>query len=83
MTDNVTANELRQLIERVERLSEEMTGIRDDIKDVYSEAKARGFDVKAMRRLVKLRKIESNKRQEQSAIVETYAAALGIEDTAA
>lgn len=83
MTDNVTANELRQLIERVERLGEEMTGIRDDIKDVYSEAKSRGFDVKAMRRLVKLRKIESNKRQEQSAIVETYAAALGIEDTAA
>jgi uncharacterized protein (UPF0335 family) len=75
----IECEQLRLFIERVERLEEEKKGISDDIRDVYSEAKANGYDVKAMRAVVKLRKMEKNARQEHDALLETYRAALGID----
>jgi uncharacterized protein (UPF0335 family) len=75
----VAADELRLLIERAERLEEEKKGIADDIKDVYMEAKATGYDTKTIRAIVRLRKMESHDRQEAEALLETYKAALGIE----
>src|SRR3546814_4551055 len=61
---NVAAEQLRLFIERIERLEEEKKGIADDIKDVYLEAKANGYDVKTMRSIVRLRKMERNARME-------------------
>lgn len=69
---------LRLLIERVERLEEEKKGIGDDIKDVYAEAKAVGYDSKIMRQIVRLRKMKPDDRREQEAILDTYKAALGL-----
>ena len=74
----VAADELRLLIERIERLEEEKKAIADDVKDVYGEAKSRGYDTKTMRRIVALRKMESHDRQEAEALLETYKAALGL-----
>jgi len=71
-------DQLRAFVERVERLEEEKKAIADDIRDVYGEAKANGFDVKALRRVVGLRKIDINERKEQEAILETYLHALGM-----
>lgn len=76
---NVAAEQLRQLIERIERLEEEKKGIGDDIKDVYSEAKATGFDTKAMRKIIALRKMSADDRREMEAILQTYLEALGME----
>jgi uncharacterized protein (UPF0335 family) len=75
----VAADDLRLLIERVERLEEEKKALQDDIKDVYAEAKARGYDTKTMREIVKLRKMEPQARQERDALIETYRAALGMD----
>jgi uncharacterized protein (UPF0335 family) len=69
---------LRAFVERVERLEEEKKAISDDIRDVYAEAKANGFDVKALRSVVRLRKQDLNERKEQEAILETYLHALGM-----
>jgi uncharacterized protein (UPF0335 family) len=69
---------LRAFVERVERLEEEKKAIADDIRDVYAEAKANGFDVKALRSVVRLRKQDLNERKEQEAILETYLHALGM-----
>lgn len=80
-TDNdaMPADErLRLLIERIERLEEEKKGIGDDIKDVYLEAKAAGYDPKAMRQVVRIRKMKPDDRKEQEAILEVYKNALGI-----
>jgi uncharacterized protein (UPF0335 family) len=76
---NVAADELRLLIERIERLEEEKKAIADDVKDVYAEAKARGYDTKTMRTIVRLRKMEQQARQEADALLETYRAALGLD----
>lgn len=76
---NSTDDRLRLLIERVERLEDEKKGISDDIKDVYSEAKAVGYDAKIMREIVKLRKMQPDDLRERNAILETYAAALGLD----
>lgn len=75
---SVAADQLRLYIERVERLEEEKKGVADDIKDVYVEAKANGYDPKIMRMTVRLRRMETHQRQEQQAILDTYCAALGI-----
>jgi uncharacterized protein (UPF0335 family) len=75
---SIAADELRLLIERIERLEEEKKGIADDIKDVYAEAKARGYDPKTMRQVVRLRKMEKHVREESEALLETYKAALGL-----
>jgi uncharacterized protein (UPF0335 family) len=76
---SIAADELRLLIERIERLEEEKKAIADDVKDVYGEAKSRGYDTKTMRTIVRLRKMEKNDRQEAEALLETYMAALGLD----
>ncbi len=78
MTDHISAEQLRLLVERIERLEEEKKGISDDIKDVYAEAKSTGFDVKTMREVVKLRKMEKHHRDEAETLLEVYKQALGI-----
>ena len=78
MSDTVAADQLRLFIERIERLEEEKKGIADDVKDVYGEAKARGYDPKTMRAIVRLRKMETHSRQEAEALLDTYKAALGL-----
>lgn len=74
----VAAGQLRALIERIERLEEDKKAIADDIKDVFAEAKGTGFDVKALRTLVRLRKKDQAERQEEEAILDLYKAALGM-----
>jgi len=69
---------LKAFVERVERLEEEKKAIADDIRDVYAEAKANGFDIKALRTVVRMRKQDVNERKEQEAILETYLHALGM-----
>jgi uncharacterized protein (UPF0335 family) len=69
---------LKAFVERVERLEEEKKTIADDIRDVYAEAKGNGFDVKALRQVVRLRKQDADERKEQEAILETYLQALGM-----
>lgn len=71
-------DQLKALVERVERLEEEKKAIADDIRDVYGEAKANGFDTKALRTVVRLRKQDVNERKEQEAVLETYMHALGM-----
>ena len=78
MTDNVSGEQLRLFIERIERLEEEKKAFADDIKDVYAEAKATGFDTKTMRSIVRLRKMEKHHRDEADALLETYRNALGL-----
>ncbi|MBD59041.1 MAG: DUF2312 domain-containing protein [Citromicrobium sp.] len=73
-----TDDRLRLLIERIERLEEEKKGIADDIRDVYAEAKAVGYDPKIMRQVVRLRKMKPDDRAEMETIFETYKAALGL-----
>ena len=75
----VASAELRLYIERVERLEEEKKGISDDIKDVFAEAKSQGYDAKIMRLCIRLRKMEPHKLQEQVAVLETYADAIGLQ----
>ena len=74
----VAAEELRQLIERIERLEEEKKGIAGDIKEVYAEAKGRGYDTKAMRQLIRLRAQDAQERQEAEAILDLYMQAIGL-----
>jgi uncharacterized protein (UPF0335 family) len=71
-------DQLKALVERIEKLEEEKKAIADDIRDVYAEAKVNGYDVKALRAVVRLRKQDANERQEQEAILETYLHALGM-----
>jgi uncharacterized protein (UPF0335 family) len=82
--DNVTRPEkfakdqLKAFVERIERLEEDKKAIGGDIKDVYAEAKGNGFDVKALRHIIALRRLDVDERREQQAIVDTYMAALGM-----
>jgi uncharacterized protein (UPF0335 family) len=69
---------LKAFVERIERLEEEKKALADDIRDVYGEAKATGFDVKALRTIVKMRKEDTDERKEHEAILETYMHALGM-----
>jgi uncharacterized protein (UPF0335 family) len=71
-------DQLKAFVERVERLEEEKKALSDDLRDVYAEAKGNGFDVKALRTIVRLRKMEKTERQEQQAILDTYMHALGM-----
>ena len=74
---NPPAEQLRLMIYRIERLDEEKRGIADDVKQVYAEAKANGFDAKVLRQVVRRRRLERDKRLELDALVETYETALG------
>ena len=71
-------DQLKAFVERVERLEEEKKAITDDIRDVYAEAKGNGFDVKALRTVVRLRKQDADERREQETILDTYLHALGM-----
>jgi uncharacterized protein (UPF0335 family) len=74
----VARDQLRSVVERIEKLEEEKSTIGGDIREVYSEAKSSGFDLKALRRVVSLRKKDFQQRQEEDAILETYMSALGM-----
>lgn len=71
-------DQLQSIIERVERCEEDKKAIADDIKDIFAEAKGQGFDVKALRAIIKIRKQDANERAEQETILETYMHALGM-----
>jgi uncharacterized protein (UPF0335 family) len=77
-TESVAADQLKAFIERIERLEEEKAGIAGDIKEIYAEAKGTGFDTKAIRKIISLRKQDHSERQEQEAILELYMQALGM-----
>jgi len=79
-TENVSAEQLRLFIERIERMEEDKKGIADDIKDVYAEAKGTGFDTKTMKAIIRLRKMEKAARQEAEALLDVYKTALGLVD---
>ena len=76
--DTVGRDQLRSIIERIERLEEEKKTIADDIRDVYAEAKGNGYDVKALRAIVRMRKQDANERAEAEAVLDTYMSALGM-----
>ncbi len=78
MTEQVANERLRLLIERIETLEAEKKGISDDIKDVYIEAKSAGFDPKAMKQVVRLRKKEKAQREAEEAMIDLYKTALGL-----
>jgi len=80
MTDGggIAAQRLRSFIERIERLEEEKAALAADIREVYAEAKGDGFDVKTMRQIVRLRKMDSSDRAEQEALLDLYKSALGL-----
>jgi uncharacterized protein (UPF0335 family) len=77
-TSEVNAGHLRAFVERIERLEEEKKALSGDIKDVYGEAKANGFDVKIMRKIVSIRKQDRDSRIEEETILDLYLAALGM-----
>ncbi|MDV7143513.1 DUF2312 domain-containing protein [Tropicimonas sp. TH_r6] len=74
----VTANELRQFVERIERLEAEKKDIAEQVKEVYAESKSRGYDQKALRAIVSLRKKDKDEVAEQEAVLEMYKEALGM-----
>src|SRR5579862_7229740 len=76
--NSVASDQLRSIVERVERLEEEQKSLAEDKRDVYAEAKANGFDTKTIRKVVKLRKMDAEKRAEEEALLETYMHALGM-----
>ncbi|MCE2926605.1 MAG: DUF2312 domain-containing protein [Rickettsiales bacterium] len=78
----VAVDQLKSIIGRVEKLEEEKTGISADIRDVFAEAKGNGFDVKAIRTIIKMRKMDASEREEAETILDTYLHALGMIESA-
>ncbi len=74
----VAGARLKAFIERIERLEEEKAALAEDIKEIYAEAKGTGFDTKTMRKLIRLRKMDGDKRREEDELLELYKAALGL-----
>jgi uncharacterized protein (UPF0335 family) len=74
----VAIDQLKSIIGRVEKLTEEKEGIAADIRDVFAEAKGNGFDIKAIRTIIKMRKMEPQEREEQETVLDTYLVALGM-----
>ncbi len=74
----IAVDRLRSLVERIERLNEEKTALESDIRDIFAEAKSAGFDVKIMREIIKLRKMNAADRDEQESLLEIYRKALDI-----
>lgn len=72
-----TAQQLKSIIERIERLNEEIDGLKADVKEIYAEAKGNGFDKKAIRKIVSARRKSQQERQELEALIDTYASAIG------
>ncbi len=77
-TGGIAADQIRSIIERIERLEEEKQALADDIKEVYAEAKGNGFDTKILRQVIRIRKQDSAERQEQEALLDLYLHALGM-----
>ena len=77
-----TADQLRSIIERIENLEEEKANLTADIREIYSEAKGNGFDVKALRAIIRMRKKDDHERMEEEAVLATYMHALGMTDPA-
>lgn len=75
---SIATDQLRSIIERIERLEEEKQALADDIKEVYAEAKANGYDTPTLRQVVKLRKQDTSERQEREALLDLYMSALGM-----
>ena len=76
--ENVSGQRLKSYMDRIERLEEEKKGLADDIKDIYAEAKGVGFDTKTIRTLVRLSKMDTNKRHEEEELLELYKSAVGL-----
>ena len=74
----IAADRLKSFVERVERLESEKQGLQEDIKEVFAEMKGAGFDTKAVRQIIRLRKMDKADRQEQEAILELYKEAVGL-----
>lgn len=74
----VSGQQLRQYIEKIERLEQEKADIADNIRDAFAEAKANGFDPKIMKQVIKLRKMDANKREEEETVLDVYMHALGM-----
>lgn len=74
----VSGGQLKSVIERIERLEEEKAALTADIRDIYAEAKANGFDIKVLRQVVRLRKMDQNERAEQEELLDIYLHALGM-----
>lgn len=74
----VSAGQLKSVIERIERLEEEKAALAGDIRDIFAEAKANGFDTKVLRQVLKIRKMEKAEREEQEAVLDVYLQALGM-----
>lgn len=74
----VAKDQLKAFVERIERLEEEKKSLGDDVKEIYAEAKGTGFDAKALRTLIRMRKMDTDERKESEAILETYMLALGM-----
>jgi len=80
LSHNVVAgDELRLLVERIETMEEEKKGVLEDIRDIYTEAKSRGFDAKIIRQIIRLRALDPEKRQEERFLLDTYASAIGLD----
>ena len=80
---NTTKDQLRAIVARIERLEEEKAALAADLREVYAEAKGNGFDVKALRAVIRIRKQDENKRREAEAVLSTYLHALGITEAEA
>lgn len=76
--NSVAKEQIKSIVERVERMEEEKKVIADDIRDIFAEAKGNGMDVKALRTIVRMRKQDANERAEQDAILELYMQAMGM-----
>jgi len=81
-TGNFAADQLRQLVARIERLEEEKKALADDVKEVYAEAKGHGFDTKILRQVIRLRKIDRAELAEQEELLDLYMGALGMAEAA-
>jgi uncharacterized protein (UPF0335 family) len=77
MSDAIQGDQLKSIVQRIERLEEEKKTISDDIKEVYSEAKANGYDVKVLRKVISIRKRDLRERREEEAILDLYLQAVG------
>ena len=78
MTEVIASNQLKSFVSRIEKLEQDKADIANDIKEIYDEAKATGFDIKTIKELIKLKKIDSNKLAEQEALLTLYREALDI-----
>lgn len=76
--NSIAADQLKSIIERIERLEEEKAGLQSDIKDIYAESKGNGYDVKTLRKIIGLRKKDAAERDEEDHLLDTYKRALGM-----